>query len=117
MREEIKRPGNRRARSQIPVDAIPGLVTRLYRLVRQLEQLLPRRRFTPDGHLVGSIGDVVAARRYALQLLPHSSRGHDAKTTEGTLVEIKTTPSQEESNAMRASLCSRLALVREATAD
>ena len=40
-----------------PVEKVPGLVGELYALVAQLEALFPGRRFTPDGHLVGSIGE------------------------------------------------------------
>ena len=40
---------------------IPSLVQDLYSIVDRLEELFPGRRFTPDGHLVGSIGEVLAA--------------------------------------------------------
>lgn len=85
--------------SDHPVQEVPGLIGRLYELVAQLEALFPGRRFTPDGHLVGSIGEVVAAHRYGLELLPHSARGHDARTASGALVEIKAT--QGSSVALR----------------
>ncbi len=52
-----------------PIGKVPGLIGQLYELVAQLEALFPSRRFTPDGHLVGSIGEVIAAHRYGLQLL------------------------------------------------
>jgi hypothetical protein len=74
-----------------PVASVPRLVGELYRVVAEFEHLFPGRRFTPDGHLVGSIGEVLAAHQYGLQLLPHSFRGHDARTTSGLLVEIKAT--------------------------
>ena len=73
------------------VDAVPGLIGELYGLVSRLEGLFPGRRFTPDGHLVGSIGEVIAAHRYGLELLTHSSQGHDARAPSGCLVEIKAT--------------------------
>ena len=38
------------------------LLAFLYRIVDLLEVLFPGRKFTPDGHLVGSIGEVIAAR-------------------------------------------------------
>lgn len=82
-----------------PVDKVPGLVRQLYSIVQQLETLFPGRRFTPDGHLVGSIGEVVAAHRYFLELLPHSVQGHDARAPTGGLVEIKAT--QGKSVALR----------------
>ena len=33
----------------------------IYRAVQEFEADYPRRKFTPDGHLVGSIGKVIAA--------------------------------------------------------
>ena len=70
---------------------IPKLVTELYQITDRLESLFPGRRFTPDGHLVGSIGEVLAADRYDLQLLPASSETHDATTRDGLSVQIKAT--------------------------
>ena len=43
------------------IHAIPSLVQELYSIVDRLDELFPGRRFTPDGHLVGSIGEVLAA--------------------------------------------------------
>lgn len=73
------------------VSKVPSIVRRLYSLVRELEGSFPRRTFTPDGHLVGSIGDVIAAYGFGLQLLSQSEAGHDAETQEGRRVEVKTT--------------------------
>ena len=77
--------------SRHPVDSVPSLIGELYALVAKFESLFPGRRFTPDGHLVGSIGEVIAAHRYGLELLAHSARGHDARSATGALVEIKAT--------------------------
>jgi hypothetical protein len=73
------------------VTQVPALVAELYAIVDRLETLFPGRSFTPDGHLVGSIGEVLAAHRYGLALLPASSQGHDAISPAGQLVEIKAT--------------------------
>ena len=71
---------------------VPSLLADLYRIVGQLEELFPGRKFTPDGHLVGSIGEAVAARMFGLSLLNASTKAHDAKTADGdTLVQIKMT--------------------------
>lgn len=67
------------------------LVKRLYETVAELENLFPGRRFTPDGHLVGSLGEALAADRYGLKLLPASTEGHDAHGPDGRLVQIKAT--------------------------
>ena len=80
------RQGNYQDASQIP-----GLVGCLYDFVSELEALFPGRYFTPDGHLVGSLGEVLAAYRYGLELLPASAERHDARTPSGALVQIKAT--------------------------
>lgn len=48
------------------------------------------RHFTPDGHMVGSIGEALAAYYYGLELLPASTAGCDA-TKDGRRIEIKAT--------------------------
>ena len=70
---------------------VSRLVRELYSLVRKFEALYPERRFTPDGHLVGSIGEVLAACRYDLQLLSQSAEGHDARARDGRYVQVKAT--------------------------
>ena len=47
---------------------LPAQVAAIYRATRELEALYPQRKFTPDGHLVGSIGEVVAAEALGLTL-------------------------------------------------
>ena len=71
---------------------VPALLTSLYRVVNRLEELFPGRKFTPDGHLVGSIGEAMAARMFDLTLLTASTAEHDATTADGqSLVQIKLT--------------------------
>lgn len=77
-----------------------ALITDLYRVVDDLEALFPERKFTPDGHLIGSIGEVVAAQMFGLALLPSSTAKHDAKATDGRFVQIKLT--QGDRIALRA---------------
>ena len=73
------------------VHQVPGLVQDLYQIVRHLEDLFPGRKFTLDGHLVGSIGEVLAAHSYDLELLPASTATHDARSRDGREVQIKAT--------------------------
>ena len=73
------------------VERVPDLVGRLYEIVSELEALFPGRYFTPDGHLVGSLGEVMAAHDYGLELLPASAERHDARTQDSRLVQIKAT--------------------------
>lgn len=69
---------------------LPEPVARIYEAVAELEAKYPMRKFTPDGHLVGSIGEVVAAEALGLTLYPMSHRGHDAHDANGD-VQIKMT--------------------------
>ena len=72
-------------------DQIPALVERLYAIAAELEELFPGKRSTPDGHMVGSLGEVLAAHRYGLELLSNSAERHDAKSRTGKLVQVKAT--------------------------
>lgn len=74
-----------------PVEQVPPLVRRIYEVTDELSRLFPGRPFTPDGHLVGSIGEVLAAYRYDLVLLPPSEPVHDAETRDGRKIQIKAT--------------------------
>jgi hypothetical protein len=71
--------------------AVPGLIGQLFQTVQALNRIFPHRPFTPDGHLIGSIGEVVAADTYGLILERSSHKGFDAKTETGRTVEIKLT--------------------------
>jgi hypothetical protein len=66
-------------------------VAAIYRATAELAALYPGRPFTPDGHLVGSIGEVVAAQALSLTLHPPSTAGHDAFDADGGNVQIKMT--------------------------
>ena len=66
-------------------------IRELYEITRELEDQFPGRRFTPDGHLVGSIGEVLAADYYGLTLLPNSTETHDALSDDGRSIQIKAT--------------------------
>lgn len=69
------------------------LVTELYSIVHQFEQMFPGRHFTPDGHMVGSLGECLVADAYDLQLMPASNKGYDASDKFGRKIEIKATQS------------------------
>ncbi|MBE7492957.1 MAG: hypothetical protein HS108_14545 [Planctomycetes bacterium] len=72
-------------------DKVQEIVCAIYRHVGELEKLFPGRHFTPDGHMVGSIGECLAAYHYGLELMPASAAGHDAKSPDGRLVQVKAT--------------------------
>lgn len=64
----------------------------LYAVTNHLGELYPGRHFTPDGHMVGSLGEVVAAEHYGLNLFTASAPVHDAEDpSTGRLVQIKAT--------------------------
>jgi len=68
----------------------PQLLRVIYDAVDELESMFPGRHFTPDGHLVGSLGEALAAHHYKLELLPASAQCHDG-TCDGRSVQIKAT--------------------------
>lgn len=68
-------------------------VRKIYKAVEELEKMFPKRPFTPDGHMVGSIGETLVADAYDLKLLRPSNEGFDAVTKDGKKVEIKATQS------------------------
>lgn len=72
---------------------VSRLIRCLYGVVREFEKefATAERKFTPDGHLVGSLGEVVAAYAYDLELHSVGEKAHDAKTRNGKQVQIKLT--------------------------
>ena len=68
-------------------------VSSIYEAVAELEDLYPGRHFTPDGHMVGSLGEVVASEWYDIELYEASHPVHDAFAPDGKQVQIKATQS------------------------
>ncbi len=62
----------------------------LIRIVNKLEHSFPGRHFTLDGHIVGSIGEVMASYYYGVELYSASTAVHDGEVKEKR-VQIKTT--------------------------
>lgn len=81
------------------MERFPDILKRLYKVVGELEELFPGRPFTPDGHMIGSIGEALAHYYYGVNLNRPSTQGEDGKT-ERVPVEVKTT--QRESVAFRS---------------
>ena len=82
------------AQSCDPWPEVRDLLSSLYCIVDRLEEIFLGRKFTPDGHLVGSIGEVIAADMFTLKLMPGSSPVHDAVTDDGRNVQVKFTQGQ-----------------------
>jgi hypothetical protein len=43
---------------------LPEPIAEIFRQVARLERAYTGRKFTPDGHLIGSIGEVIAAEAF-----------------------------------------------------
>ena len=72
-------------------ERLPQIIREIYRCVADLEAMFPGRHFTPDGHMVGSIGEALAAHYYGFDELFAASRfGHDGRVG-GRLVQVKAT--------------------------
>jgi hypothetical protein len=71
------------------------LIKNIYDAVAELEKMFNGRHFTPDGHMVGSIGECLVADAYNLKLMPAGNEGYDAITIQGIKVEIKATQSKK----------------------
>jgi hypothetical protein len=100
-----------------PIDHVPDIVQRLYALVGELERHFPGRKFTPDGHLVGSLGEVLAAYYYDLELLTASTERHDARSREGRLVQVKATQGRTVALRSEPEHLLVLSLLRDGTVD
>lgn len=72
-------------------ESVAETIKALYQITRELEALFPGRHYTPDGHMIGSIGEALAASCYGLNLFPASAETHDAMAPDGRLVQIKAT--------------------------
>jgi len=68
----------------------PELIQSIYRAVDELESMFPGRHFTPDGHMIGSIGEAIAKHYYGVNLHSASHEGHDGSVN-GWQVQIKAT--------------------------
>lgn len=68
----------------------PQLLRSIYDAVDQLEAMFPGRHFTPDGHMVGSLGEALAAHYYGVELYVASSECHDG-SCDGRMVQVKAT--------------------------
>jgi hypothetical protein len=69
---------------------LPRLIADLYNIVDELSKMFPELKFTPDGHLVGSIGEAVAKEIYGLKLQRASTKGYDG-TLDEKKVQVKMT--------------------------
>lgn len=71
------------------IDEAKSLIEQILKASNRLS-LITKRPFTPDGHMVGSIGEVYAQQYYGVELYPPSHREHDG-LWKGREVQIKAT--------------------------
>ena len=86
------------------------LVRRIFETCAELSRRTGRS-VTPDGHLVGSLGEIYAASILNLTLETQSNAGFDATTSDGQRVEIKTTTRSSISLSAEGTLADRLVVV------
>lgn len=70
---------------------VPEAVKQLLGIVGRLHSAFPHKPFTLDGRLVGDLGEVLVEQMYELTLLDGLQKHYDAKTLDGTHVQIKAT--------------------------
>lgn len=63
--------------SKEKMEVIHQKVQDLFKIVSELESEFPERHFTLDGHLLGSVGEVLAAYYYGIDLYKSSAERHD----------------------------------------
>ena len=69
---------------------VAELISQYYCLTNELERLFPKRSFTPASHVVESFCEVLAAKDFDLELLPASSKVHNARTRDKSkMVQVK----------------------------
>jgi hypothetical protein len=79
----------------LPNQPVSSIIRQFYSLTSELERLFPKRSFTPDGHVVESFCEVLAAQCFDLELMPASSKLHNARTRDrAKLVQIKSTQAE-----------------------
>ncbi|MDD2765893.1 MAG: hypothetical protein PHE83_18170, partial [Opitutaceae bacterium] len=70
---------------------IPDALQSLYGVQKTLQEAYPRLAFTVDGKIIGDIGEMIAANVFGLEPLPANTKGHDLRTPDGRLVQVKAT--------------------------
>ena len=66
-------------------------IEKLLTIVEELRTEYPQKRFTLDGRLVGDIGEVLCSQHYDVELFKGLAEHYDGETSDGWMVQIKTT--------------------------
>lgn len=75
---------------------IGDTIKRLYAARNELRKAFSELPFTLDGRLIGDIGEAIAIADFGLEKLKEGTKLHDFKTSDGKLVQVKTTQQHEE---------------------
>ena len=70
----------------VEMKLINSKIQQLFNIVNDLEKTFEGRKFTLVGHLVGSLGEVLASYCYNLSLLPNFHEKHDAIDSNNRLI-------------------------------
>lgn len=73
---------------------VSELIKKLFEISRQLEAVIPGRNFLPSGQQLGNLGEVLVAEAFGLNLCKAMTKGIDAHTDNGRMVQIKTITSR-----------------------
>jgi hypothetical protein len=71
-------------------EQVKALIKQIYSAVKGLREQFPERPFTPDGHMVGSIGEMYASQDYGVKLSGITNPIHDG-IVNGRQVQVKAT--------------------------
>ena len=80
---------------QQETEAVQAVMATLFSARRVLKALAPEFRWTYGGNLVGDFGEYMTAHHYGLTLAGRGSTGHDAVTSSGKTVQVKTNHSSQ----------------------
>ena len=76
-------------------DKFDQLIKQIYSAVDGLRKMFPNRRFTPDGRMVGDIGEVIGEYYYGIELHKSSTHKGSDGLVNGRHVQIKCTQKEE----------------------
>ena len=71
--------------------AIKKSLKKIFTGINILKKYHPEKEFTIDGRLVGDIGEILAHKKYQIQLFDKLEKDYDAETPDGQKVQIKAT--------------------------
>ena len=73
---------------------VSELIKQLFEASLQLETEIPGRSFLPSAQQLGNLGEVLVAEAFGLNLCKAMTKGIDAHTDDGRMVQIKTITSR-----------------------